>query len=465
MSTNCMPKIFLVIALLTAVCNAQSGNGRTGMVRTIVSETPAIGSINLGGLNIEYAGTSRVDHYLDEGANGFWSKLPPSEKWRKFSGKTVRISERPSKDVEVEVLSASPLWQPTTGMYKTVAVLLTIVPTNTTAAPMNVSPAMVRNSLYDSANSVDRFYREASFGAFGFRGVNSPTSETFSYIIQTAISSECQQQIVSEFTSSVRQSLLGNGINTYDGTVDLGIIIFNDVAGCPPYPFATRGELGARGVPLWMWIPTSWFTTGSQIVTHEIGHALGNNHPASIHCSDWNNTSTCSVVDSSDRDIMASAGRYGMLPNNFERRRWGWHSENAFSAGSLISTELLDLLSPRSVSPRTRLNRRRYLNFSLNGPWAGWQVFPEARSNIGVFDQFNGTDAKYRRGVTLRLGHSYYIDPDTTSFLINDSGGDDADAPLMPGETFSFGGVRITPTLEWNPRTGTRISIGTEPSN
>ena len=81
-------------------------------------------------------------------------------------------------------------------------------------------------------------------------------------------------------------------LDTTNGSVDIGIMIYNNLPACPPYPFTTRGALGERGTTYWLWMPEGWFVTGPAIMAHELGHVLGGNHPAALRCTDFDNTDT-----------------------------------------------------------------------------------------------------------------------------------------------------------------------------
>lgn len=466
----------IIIGVSAARISAQTFEfSRTGEIRAIVSETASEVPSRQGAPleTVSKFPDSSVKFYFTYSTSENvekWLALPRGKNWSSLSNQTVRVSGSLNED-KLSNVSVAPRGAvtrgyltnppPTIGIYKTVAVPLTIqTPSADKNFALGVTPEAIRQSLFNAPNSVNNFYREASYGAFGFTGVHHPLGDVVPVTIQAAIANDCQDQIVNQFTPVVRQRLLEQNIDTTNGSVDLGIIIFNDLPNCPDYPFATRGALGARGVPQWVWIPESWFATGAVILTHEIGHALGGNHPFTMRCANFDDPQTCTYTDAADRDIMTSGGRFGMLPNNYERRRWGWHPPEAFADPPSGNVPLYDLHS--AVLPFVKDGRRRGRFFfrALAGVHGGWDIYPEARRNWGIFERYLPPDEAFRAGIALRVGRSDYGDPEAKTFLIDsDPTTDDADAPLRENRQLSIGGVVVKCLREHNPMAGTRMKI------
>lgn len=484
---------FLLTALL--FLNFQSVKAQisdfrqTGVIRPIVSETETQTPswkhlINASGIGFVGTAKSKTEYYFVYKANENgvvnekWIALSDKQDFSKFSNQTVRIeAESDGKTLsnasiksltqvaENEFLAAPP---PTVGVYKITSVPLTIQPQNANGKPIEnqsnlaVTPEQIRNTLFNAPNSVNNFYKEASYGKLEFAGVNHPQIDVVPVTIQATISGNCQDQIVTQFTPIVRQRLLEQNIDTNNGSVDLGLIIYNDVQGCPPYPFATRGALGQRGAPLWVWMPESWFVTGPSIIAHEMGHALGGNHPNFLRCTNFNDPQTCVSGEASDRNLMTAAGEFYLMPGNFERRRWGWHPNGAFDSPANQPIYSFDLKSSAYAYSKDSRKKGRFLyrNLGSNGVWIGWDIYPEGRRNIGLFENYRTIDAAFLLGASLRMGYSDYAHPEAFSMLIDtNNSAQIEDAPLRLNQQLSIGGAVIQCTREQHPGWGTRIKI------
>ena len=477
----------ILVGLSSGFAFAQTNNFlQTGQIRPIVSETETDNAAwknnpHDGGIKIPGGTNSKLDFYFTYSAfekgvsTEKWVALPNDRAWNRLSNQTVRISGSLKKN-KLSNITMSPLTElsedyltgppPTVGLYKVVAVPMTIQTQSAQGKPdkeqsvLDVTPEAIRDTLFNAPDAVNKFYLEASYGKFGIGGVNHPQVDVVPVTIQATISSNCQEQIISEFTPIVQERLLDQNIDTTNGSVDLGIIIFNNTPGCPPYPFTTRGALGQRGVTQWLWMPESSFVTGPAILAHEMGHTLGGNHPVAVQCTNFDDPQTCTYVDAADRDIMTSAGRFYMMPNNYERRRWGWHFPGAFENPASGSVYLYDLQSPTLAFGKDGTRRGRYYFRSLSGAWSGWNIYPEARRNWGQFDRYQAADESFHLGIAIRFGHSNYGNPDATTLIMdpNDTPGLE-DAPLRKDQQFSIGGTLIKCIREHNPNWGTRMRV------
>ena len=159
--------------------------------------------------------------------------------------------------------------------------------------------------------------------------------------------------------------------------------------------------------------------TGPAIMADELGHVLGGNHPAALRCTDFDNTDTCTLVaNASDRDMMTYAAEIYLMPNNYERLRWGWHPPGLFDSPSPELDHIFNLHSPVLPFFKDGIKNRRYYFRFLSGAYpGGWAIFPEARRNWGVFERYQPIDEAFRSGVAVRSGQGNFGDPDSISLL------------------------------------------------
>ena len=199
---------------------------QTGQIRAVVSETetetPSWKSAALdAGIKFSGVAKSKVDFYFTYSAfeNGAsiekWIALPGDRNWSELANRLVRASGN-LKGNKLLNAAVSPLAAvpedslinppPTAGLYKVVAVPLTVQPlpargkTVQNPAALQATPEAIRNTLFNAPNAVNKFYLEASYGMFGFTGVHHPQADVVPVTIQATVSSNCQEQIMNQFT-------------------------------------------------------------------------------------------------------------------------------------------------------------------------------------------------------------------------------------------------------------------------
>jgi hypothetical protein len=148
------------------------------------------------------------------------------------------------------------------------------------------------------------------------------------------------------------------------------------------------------------------------------------------------------------------------MPNNYERRRWGWHPPGAFDNPSSRFVHMFDLHSPVLPFVKDGMRQGRFYFRNLTGVYAEYSIYPEARRNWGQFEKYQGTDESFRLGIAVRYGHNNYVHAEALSLLIDPNNTtQNEDAPLRENQQVSIGGVIIKCTREHNPRLGTRMRV------
>jgi hypothetical protein len=157
---------------------------------------------------------------------------------------------------------------------------------------------------------------------------------------------------------------------------------------------------------------------------------------------------------------MAYGARYYLMPNNYERRRWGWHPPGAFDNPSSGFVHMFDLHSPVLPFFKDGTRQGRFYFRNLAGAYPGYDIYPEARRNWGQFERYQAADDSFRLGIAVRIGHSNYGDPEAISILLDPNNTTQfEDAPLRENLQVLIGGVLIKCTREHNPSWGTRMRV------
>ena len=301
---------------------------------------------------------------------------------------------------------------------KSVAVLLFNF-SNNLAQPW--TPAAVQGVVFDNANSVDEYLRDASYGQL------SLTGDVHGWYTIDASNAGCAY---TTWASQARAKATAAGVNlsAYQYVV---------------YAFPQAGSCGWAGLA---YLPgtSSWINGAMtlRVVSHELSHNLGVHHASSLACTSSGTPTTfggtCSQSEYGDPfTVMGGASTRHHV--NWHRAQLGWLPDV-----QTVSASGTYLLTPAEISGTPRLVRvarsdGTYLNLEFRQPWGT------------LFDNFSASDPVVN-GVSIRIA------PATTSIVqsklvdANPSTSTFSDAALGVGKTVvdPLTGVSIT-TLSVGP--------------
>jgi Gametolysin peptidase M11 len=303
---------------------------------------------------------------------------------------------------------------------KSVAVLLFNF-SNNTAQPWTT--AHVRGVVFDNANSVDEYLRDASYGQLSLNG------DVHGWYTIDASNAGCAY---TTWASQARSKAAAAGVNlsAYQYVV---------------YAFPQASSCGWAGLA---YLPgtSSWINGAMslRVVSHEVSHNLGVHHASTLACSTGTFTGSCSQSEYGDPfTVMGAAQTRHHV--NWHRAQLGWllDMQTVTASGTYLVTPAELSGTPRLV--RVARSDGTYLNLEFRQPW-------------GIFDNFSTGDPVVN-GVSIRIApatstivQSKLVDanPSTTTF---------SDAALGVGKTVvdPTTGVSIT-TVSVGP-SGASVSI------
>jgi hypothetical protein len=291
------------------------------------------------------------------------------------------------------------------------------------------TPATVRQRVFTATDSTSAFYAEESYGDVSLTGKTRSDGDVYGWYTIAAPAGDCTNADVDTWAQQAQAAAAADGFSA-TGYQHV-IYVFPQQAACG---WAGLGELPGE---------QSWMngTISTRVVAHELGHNMGLHHSSSIACTSGGApvaySATCTRDEYGDPfDVMG----------NRLRRNGGWHlrqigfmpSANVQTVNASGTYQLTTAIARGSGTqllrvPQPGTTPRRYYDLDL-------------RAAAGVFDNFAISDPAVQ-GVTIR------VDPEVTSLtqslLVDTTPGSAsgfADAPLVPGRTFSDGTVAITVT-------------------
>ena len=254
---------------------------------------------------------------------------------------------------------------------KSVAVLLFNF-SNNTAQPWTTSA--VRGVVFDNANSVDEYYRDASYGQLALSG------DVFGWYTIDSSNAGCAYTTWAN-EARAKATTAGVPLSSYQYTV---------------YAFPQAASCGWAGLA---YLPGtgSWINGAMtlRVVSHELGHNFGVHHASTLTCSNGGVPSTfggtCSQSEYGDPFTVMGAAQT-RHHNNWHRAQLGWTADT-----QTVSTSGTYLLTPAELTGTPRMLRvargdGTYLNLEFRQPW-------------GIFDNFASGDAVVN-GVSVRIAPS-----------------------------------------------------------
>jgi len=307
---------------------------------------------------------------------------------------------------------------------KSVAVLLFNFPNNT-SQPWTTSS--VRGVVFDNANSVDEYFRDASYGQLALSG------DVFGWYTIDSSNAGCAYTTWANQARS-KAAAAGVPLSSYQYVV----YAFPQTSSC-----AWSGLAYLPGTGSWI---NGAMTL--RVVSHELSHNFGVHHASTLACSSAGTrttfTGSCTQSEYGDPfTVMGAASTRHHV--NWHRAQLGW-----FGDAQDVTTSGTYALAPAEFTGTPRMLRvaradGTYLNLEFRQPW-------------GIFDNFSAGDPVVN-GVSIRIApalsslvQSKLVDanPGTTTF---------SDAALGVGQTVTDPqtGVSIT-TVSVSP-SGALVSI------
>ena len=320
-------------------------------------------------------------------------------------GLTVSDIEFTGQDGDIEhgaepLIAASP---------RKVAVILANFANNTSQP---ITAAAARDLVFGGAQSVNAYYKEVSFGIRSLVGKVAATGDVYGWYTIGASNTPCDYSAWGTAARAAAQAA-GVDLSGYDHIIHY----FPNSAACP---WSGVGQVPGK----YTWINGS----GSQTISHELGHNFGSHHAASLRCKD---ASGVAVPISGD----CTSSEYG---NPFDVMGRGYRHLTAFNKGRVgflepentvtVSADGTFDIAPLEKKSTGIQSLRVRIDTSL-------AYYVEFRQPYG-FDNFSTTSSVVKGVLITRAPMAYttlampgLIDmtPSTSSYT---------DAALLPGQTF-----------------------------
>ncbi len=306
-----------------------------------------------------------------------------------------------------------------------------------------------KDAIFTGARSLNTYYKEASFGLLGLKGIVNPEGDVFGWYTIPYDNTGCSY---GTWRDAAKNAAIASGANIggYDN-----IIYHSPPVSCI---FTGIAELGGS----WLYVQKPYFYTGT--FGHEFGHNLGLQHANGYQCLDADGQRTaisdnCTSKEyQDDYSIMGNSSENHH--NNFHKGQLGWYEpSNTYtvtSSGTFV-IEALEKTGPGIKAlriPRT---------FAKGGVVVDY-YYVEFRHKFGQFDDFLLTSPVVN-GVSIRIGRDY-SDRVVTNLIDTTPGTnlyfDGRDGALLIGKTFndSIKNISITTLGKTTDTATVSIMIG-----
>jgi hypothetical protein len=431
----------LVVAACSAGCLTGCGNATDDSGTRDTEGQSLQGELRRVVISDPEHGTSRFDYFL-ELADGRWLplELPAEPNFEPNLPVLVRgeltdgvlhvtsvepstVTEEGAGTQQAPLIAASP---------KRVAVVLFNF-SNDTSQPIDAARA--KELVFSGASSSNAYYKEVSYGVRSLVGALDATGDVFGWYTIDQTNAGCAYQ---DWGTAARAKAQAAGVNlsNYEHVVHY----FPKTSSCQ---FSGVGQLPGK----YNWINAS----GSQTISHELGHNFGVHHASSYRCVSDNVPvpigGTCTANEYGDPfDVMGSGYRH---LSGYQKEKLGF-LEPA-NVQTVTATGSFDLAPLEQKAAGLQV-----LRFPIPGTSDVYYV--EYRQPFG-FDSFRTTDP-VANGVLIRritvptrgVLQTKLIDnvPSTTSFT---------DAALAVGKTFTDATANVSFTLTSRTATAATVQV------
>jgi hypothetical protein len=289
-----------------------------------------------------------------------------------------------------------------------------------------ISPEAARGAVWTATKSVDKYYREESYGKWAIGSKLRADGDVFGwYTVPYDNTGACS---LSTWMTNARTQAAAQGfvVTNYDA-----VVYVTSATGCPGRAWASGNSI------------TVLSGFNMQTVAHELGHVFGLRHASAWQCRDSAGVTvsisgTCSSIEYGDFALMGKTTAYHM--NNFQKGALGWLA--ASNTRTVTTSGVYELYPIEKATANVQVLRIPRKFDTYGKPLDFYYL--EYRQQYG-FDSF-ALSSPYVNGVSIRVapeytqynGRSYLIDATTPSLTTF------GDAPLQVGNVFTDSTRRVT---------------------